>query len=130
MVLAHIDGEPAPVPVTVDRIFPMAALGGHTTTVKFALPQGTNARSGMYAEVSVPDSTSQASSALPVIPESALMWRGSLPAVYKVAEDGSVKLRLIRIGEQPSNGMISVVSGIKVGDRILAEPSSMPGAGR
>jgi len=121
-VQASLDGQAAPIPVRVDRIFPMADAGGHTTTVKFALPDGVPAHSGMYAEVMLPDPDGNAT-ALPTIPESAMVWRGSLPAVYKVEEDGSIKLRLIRVGEQAANGMFSVVSGIRAGDRILEDPS-------
>lgn len=126
---AQLDGEPVPVPVRVDRVFPMADAGGHTTTVKFALPLGIKAHSGMYAEVILPDPGGR-QSPLPVIPESAIVWRGSLPAVFKVEEDGRIRLRLIRIDEQAGDGTFSVISGIKAGDRILAEPTSAARAGR
>jgi multidrug efflux pump subunit AcrA (membrane-fusion protein) len=124
-VQARIDGEPGLVPVTVDRIFPMAEAGGHTTTVKFALPPGLNVRSGTYAEVIVPDPASR-SLPLPVVPGSAVVWRGSLPAVYKVTPDGRIKLRLIRVDEQSPDGSYSVISGIKTGDRILVDPTATP----
>ena len=107
----------------------MAGAGGHTTTVKFALPQGIRTHSGLYAEVLLPD-PGGSRTALPSIPESAVVWRGSLPAVFKVEEDGSVKLRLIRVDEAPQNGIVNVVSGIKAGDRILADPSAGIGVGR
>ena len=122
-IQAHLDGDATPVPVSVDRIFPMADAGGHTTTAKFNLPQGTEAHSGMYAEIVLPDPSNRVSG-LPVVPESAIVWRGSLPAVFKVTDDGRVKLRLIRIDEYASNGVVSVISGIQAGDRILAEPSA------
>jgi multidrug efflux pump subunit AcrA (membrane-fusion protein) len=121
-VQAQLDGAPAAVPVRVDRIFPMADAGGHTTTVEFVLPPGIEAHSGMYAEVILPD-PHRRHSALPLIPESAIVWRGSLPAVFRVEEDGSLKLRLIRVDEQAANGMVSVISGIAAGDTILAEPA-------
>lgn len=121
-VQANLDGQSEPIPVRVDRIFPMADAGGHTTTVKFALSDGIQAHSGMYAEVMLPDPNSSVA-ALPRIPTSAVVWRGSLPAVYKVDQDGRVKLRLIRVDEQGSNGMVSVISGIRTGDRILQEPA-------
>jgi multidrug efflux pump subunit AcrA (membrane-fusion protein) len=121
-VQANLDGQSEPIPVRVDRIFPMADAGGHTTTVKFALPEGIQAHSGMYAEVMLPDPNSGVA-ALPRIPKSAVVWRGSLPAVYKVDQDGRIKLRLIRVDEQGSNGMVSVISGIRTGDRILQEPA-------
>ncbi len=126
---AQLDGEQVPVPVWVDRIFPMADAGGHTTTVKFALPEGIRAHSGMYAEVMLPDPGGR-NSPLPVVPESAVVWRGSLPAVFKVEDDGRIKLRLIRIDEQAADGTFSVISGIKAGDRILAEPTSAARAGK
>jgi len=121
-VQANLDGQSEPIPVRVDRIFPMADAGGHTTTVKFSLSDGIQAHSGMYAEVMLPDPNSSVA-ALPRIPTSAVVWRGSLPAVYKVDQDGRVKLRLIRVDEQGSNGMVSVISGIRTGDRILQEPA-------
>jgi len=122
-LLAELDGQAEPVPVWVDRIFPMAAAGGHTTTVKFWLPQGVQAHSGMYAEVMLADPEGNGE-ALPQIPESAMVWRGSLPAVFKVEPDGRIKLRLIRVDEEAENGMVRVVSGIRNGDRILADPAS------
>ena len=121
-IQARLDGTAQPVDVVVDRIFPMADAGGHTTTAKFDLPQGIEAHSGMYAEIILPDPDNRAS-ALPVVPESAIVWRGSMPAVFQVADDGRLKLRLIRIDELPSNGVVSVISGISVGDRILARPA-------
>ncbi|MCB1734260.1 MAG: efflux RND transporter periplasmic adaptor subunit [Gammaproteobacteria bacterium] len=120
---AKLDNDAAPVDVEVDRVFPMADPGGHTTTVKFNLPVGTLAHSGQYAEVLIPDPSKQAS-AYPGIPKSSILWRGSLPAVFLVDDAGELKLRLIRVGETSANGVVSVISGIKVGDKILANPSA------
>jgi hypothetical protein len=83
----------------------------------------------MYAEIILPDPSSRVSG-LPVIPESAIVWRGSLPAVFQVVDDGRVRLRLIRIDEYASNGAVSVISGIRTGDKILAEPPSNSRAAR
>jgi multidrug efflux pump subunit AcrA (membrane-fusion protein) len=121
MAQAQLDGEKNLVPVVVDRIFPMTDAGGHTTTVKFSLPAGIKAHSGMYAEIILPDPGSY--SALPIIPETAIVWRGSLPAVFQIRENGTLRLRLIRVDEIPLNGMVSVISGIRAGDRILAKPT-------
>jgi RND family efflux transporter MFP subunit len=127
-VQAKLDNDSAPIDVAVDRVFPMADPGGHTTTVKFNLPDGVEAHSGMYAEVMIPDPAKK-TAAHPVIPKSAILWRGSLPAVFLVGDDGTLKLRLIRIGDRTPDGMVSVISGIKVGDRILANPSAGTRAG-
>lgn len=122
-VRAKLDNDLAPIDVELDRIFPMADAGGHTTTVKFNLPDGTDAHSGMYAEVLIPDPAKKTVES-PVIPSSAILWRGSLPAVFLVDEAGNLKLRLIRIGDRTPDGMVSVISGIKAGDRILANPGA------
>lgn len=123
-IKAKLDGYNEQINVAVDRIFPMAAAGGHTTTVKFTLPRTIVAHSGMYAEIILPDPANKLA-ALPVIPYSAIVWRGSLPAVFLVTDDGKHRLRLIRVDEQMTDGYVSVISGIRVGDRILAQPSTM-----
>jgi multidrug efflux pump subunit AcrA (membrane-fusion protein) len=127
-VQAKLDNDQAPIDVPLDRIFPMADPGGHTTTVKFNLPEGVDAHSGMYAEVLIPDPQKKVA-AHPAIPGSAILWRGSLPAVFLVDEDGSLRLRLIRIGDRTPDGRVSVISGIKAGDRLLANPSAGTRAG-
>ncbi len=121
------DGEL--VAVTVSRVFPMANTGGHTTTVKFALPAGTSARAGMYAEVLIPSAT-KTSSALPSIPESAITWRGSLPGVFVVSDDRThLKMKTLRLGSSGANGMVSVLSGIKVGDQLIKTPTGSTRSG-
>jgi multidrug efflux pump subunit AcrA (membrane-fusion protein) len=120
---ARLDGSNKLIPVTISRIYPSADAAGHTTTVKFSLDDSSLARSGMYAEVMIPDPAKKGISS-PVVPETAILWRGSLPAVYKLDESGMIKLRLIRIGERTAEGKVIVISGIRVGDKILAEPGA------
>ncbi|MBF0264240.1 MAG: efflux RND transporter periplasmic adaptor subunit [Gammaproteobacteria bacterium] len=121
-LFAKIDGEHELVPISVDRVFPMADAGGHTTTVKFSLNKEVKVQTGMYTEVILPDPDSK-DIALPQIPQTAIIWRGSLPAVYKVDAEGNHRLRLIRVDEMASNGMVRVISGINVGDEILIRPN-------
>ena len=121
---ARLDGTDQLTPVTVSRIYPSADAGGHTTTVEFALIDSSQARSGMYAEVMIPDPAKKGASS-PVVPETAILWRGSLPAVYKIDDEtGAIKLRLIRIGERTGDGKVVVISGISAGDKILAQPGA------
>jgi RND family efflux transporter MFP subunit len=121
-VSARLDQGAQPVPVKVDRIFPMANQGGHTTTVKFELPAGSDARAGMYAEVAIPASLDK-TKPLAVIPNSAISWRGSLPAVFAISDDNtSLKMRTLRLGKPSGKDMVSVITGISIGDRILKEP--------
>lgn len=120
MIHAEIDVGNRRVPVRVAQIFPMADPQRHTVKVKFDLPQGV-AEPGMYAKVLVPDFAAPAR-ANPVIPASAIRYNGSLPAVYVLDERGTPQLRLVRVGEPVPGGLITVLSGLRPGERILADP--------
>jgi len=117
---AELDVGARVVPVRVAQIYPMADAQRHTVKVKFDLPQGVSAP-GMYAKVKVPDFSTPAQS-YPVIPLSAVRYNGSLPGVYVEGAEGSPELRLIRVGEQLEDGFVSILSGIRVGERILRNP--------
>jgi RND family efflux transporter MFP subunit len=112
--------DDAGVPVRVAQIFPMADPQRHTVKVKFDLPQGVS-EPGMYAKVLVPDFNAPARSN-PVIPTSAIRYNGSLPGVYVLDEQGNPQLRLVRLGEPVPGGLMTVLSGLRPGERILADP--------
>ncbi len=110
------------VPVRVAQIFPMADPQRHTVRVKFDLPQGVS-EPGMYAKVLVPDFNAPAR-VNPVVPRSAIRFNGSLPGVYVLDEQGNPELRLIRVGEPRPDGMVTVLSGLRPGERILDNPGA------
>jgi multidrug efflux pump subunit AcrA (membrane-fusion protein) len=120
MIHAELDVNHRRVPVRVAQIFPMADPQRHTVKVKFDLPQGVS-EPGMYAKVLVPDFNAPARSN-PVIPVSAIRYNGSLPGVYVLDEQGNAELRLVRVGEPVPGGLITVLSGLRPGERILADP--------
>lgn len=106
----------------VAQIYPVADTNRHTVKVKFDLPDGVPGGPGMYAEVMVPDSSVPVQN-LPVIPNSAVIWRGSLPAVYIVNHENENELRLIRLGEAIDKWNVAVLSGLRAGERVFAQPS-------
>jgi len=119
---ARFDDYPDPVDVRVAQIYPMADARRHTIKVKFDIPQNVT-QPGMYAKVMVPDtSEAAAQSRLPVIPTTAIRYRGSLPVVYVQGEDGGAELRLIREGKRLDNGMTTVLSGLAPGDKVFSDP--------
>ncbi len=119
---AIFDDYPEPVDVRVAQIYPMADAKRHTIKVKFDIPQGIS-QPGMYAKILIPDtSQAAASGSLPVVPETAIRYRGSLPVVYVQNEEGKPELRLIREGRRLGNGMVTVLSGLAPGDRVYANP--------
>ena len=113
-------GDAGSLPVRVAQIFPMADPQRHTVKVKFDLPQGAS-EPGMYAKVLVPDFNAPAR-VNPVIPRGAIRFNGSLPGVYVLDENGNPQLRLIRVGEPTPGGGVTVLSGLRAGERILANP--------
>ncbi|MGD2075516.1 MAG: efflux RND transporter periplasmic adaptor subunit [Gammaproteobacteria bacterium] len=121
LIPARIDVGNIRVDVRVAQIFPSADPMRHTVTVKFDLPVNVPGGPGMYAEVMVPD-ISAGVSAVPVIPDSAVVWRGSLPAVYVATEDNRAELRLVRLGDYVGANEVAVLSGLEVGERIYVAP--------
>ena len=122
VVPAVLDVGNTRISARVAQIYPMADTRRHTVTVKFDLPEGIPGGPGMYAEVMIPDVNAPVN-VLPVIPNSAVVWRGSLPAVFVLNEKNKSELRLLRLGETVDNSNVSVLSGIRAGERIYAQPS-------
>jgi multidrug efflux pump subunit AcrA (membrane-fusion protein) len=121
MIPVKIDVGNVRVDGRVAQIFPTADPVRHTVTVKIDLPVGVPGGPGMYAEVMVPEEASSTQE-VPVIPDTAVLWRGSLPAVYVATGDNRKELRLIRLGDYVSGNQVAVLSGLKVGERIYVVP--------
>jgi multidrug efflux pump subunit AcrA (membrane-fusion protein) len=121
LIPARLDVGNVRVDVRVAQIFPSADPVRHTVTVKFDLPVNVPGGPGMYAEVMVPDISTGVSS-VPVIPDSAVLWRGSLPAVYVATDDDKAELRLIRLGDYVGSHEVAVLSGLQIGERIYVSP--------
>ena len=118
-----------PTVAKVTQIYPIADPSRHTVIVKFDLPVGISAAPGMYAEIFLPDTTPGGNSVI-TIPKTALIPGRSLPTVLVVDEElKSSSLRLIRVGVAQSGGLISVVSGLKVGERIINNPPAGASSG-
>ncbi len=128
MVPVILDVGNTRIQARVAQIYPVADNNRHTVTVKFDLPDGVPGGPGMYAEVMVPDPSIPVQN-LPVIPNSAVIWRGSLPAVFVVNYQNEKELRLLRLGEAIDQWTVAVLSGLRAGERIFAQPSPGMSAG-
>ncbi|SIN68286.1 RND family efflux transporter, MFP subunit [Sulfurivirga caldicuralii] len=111
-----------PINVRVAQIFPVADDKQHTVKVKFDIPLGARAAPGMYAEVYLPNPQSN-NLKFPVVPESAIVRRGSLPAVYVVdPKTGEVHMKIVRLSQQGKNGYHLVLSGLRAGEKVILDP--------
>ncbi len=110
------------VDAKLSQIYPIADNVKHSVKVKFDLPAGVPVLSGAYAEVEIFETDSGVLT--PVIPEIAIMWRSSLPSVFVINSlTNKTELRFVRLGEQVSKNKKSVLSGLKIGERIVSNPN-------
>jgi multidrug efflux pump subunit AcrA (membrane-fusion protein) len=120
IVPARLDVGNVSVQARVATIFPIADPDRHTVTVKLDLPTGAPGGAGMYAEVMIRDINAQVRE-LPVVPKSALVWRGSLPGLYVLNEQNKRELRLVRTGDDVGAEGIAILSGLRAGERVFVD---------
>jgi RND family efflux transporter MFP subunit len=105
----------------VSRIHPVADPRQNTVRVELTLPADSGATPGQYVEIRVPDDTARMPAQL-TIPQSAIITKGGLPLVYAVDDEGKARLRVVRLGNAPTDDTRIVLSGVNVGDRLVDEP--------
>ena len=121
VVPAKLDVGDTYIDVRVAQIFPTADSQRHTVVVKFDLPAGVPGGPGMYAEVMIPDVNTPIED-MPVIPTSAIIRRGSLPAIFILNRENRAEMRLIRLGDEVDNKHVAVLSGVIPGEQIFVSP--------
>ena len=121
IVPAKLDVGDTYIDVRVAQIFPTADSQRHTVVVKFDLPSGVPGGPGMYAEVMIPDVNTPIED-MPVIPSSAILRRGSLPAIFVLNNENKAEMRLVRLGDEVDHENVSVLSGVLPGEQIFASP--------
>lgn len=126
VVPARLDVGNTQVNARVAQISPKADHTQHTITVKFDLPEGVPGGPGMYAEVMIPDINAP-TRALPVVPKSAIIKRGSLPSVRVLDENDVPKMRLVRTGIELDANHVIILSGLKPGERVLTSSDDSAG---
>jgi multidrug efflux pump subunit AcrA (membrane-fusion protein) len=114
-----IDTIPTPIVAKLAQIYPIADNNKHSIKIKLNLPENTPILPGIYAELEL---TSKSGKKPPIIPHSAVLWRSSLPSVFVVNKYNKTELRFIRTGQMIDNNNIEVLSGLKIGQRIVANP--------
>ncbi len=117
-------GSDRDIDVRVAQIFPVADPKQHTVKIKLDLPVGSAAAPGMYATVSILNSSSRGQS-FPAVPVGAVVKRGSLPVVFVVnAKTQEVEMKIVRLGKALPNGKRVVLSGVNNGEKIITNPPS------
>ena len=126
-----------PVPVVIDslgnrtltgkvvQIVPAADPASRSFTVKIELPSNSQVRSGLFGRARFPRGERQSI----LVPQTALLHRGQLDAVYLLGPDNIASLRYVTLGK-PAADSVEILSGIASGDRIVLQPADRGLAGK
>jgi len=109
----------------VVQIVPAADPASRTFIVKIELPSNPQVRSGLFGRARFPRGERESI----LVPQTALLHRGQLDAVYVVGKDEIASLRYVTLGK-PSASDIEVLSGLESGERIVAQPGERELSGK
>lgn len=104
------------------QIYPIADNAKHSVKVKLDLPANVPVLPGAYSEVEIFETDSGVLT--PIVPEAAIIWRSSLPSVFVISPlTNKTELRFVRLGEQVGSDKKSILSGLKIGEKIVTNPN-------
>lgn len=103
----------------VVQILPSADDSSRTFLVKVELPKDASLRAGLFGRARFATGARDGIS----VPQSAIVQRGSMQAVYAVGPDQVASLRYVTLGQSSQNGF-EVLSGLENGDRIVVAPAN------
>ncbi|MGB8772337.1 MAG: efflux RND transporter periplasmic adaptor subunit [Candidatus Korobacteraceae bacterium] len=109
----------------VVQIVPAADPASRTFTVKIDLPPNPQIRSGLFGRARFPRGQRESV----VIPQTAVVHRGQLQAVYVVGKDRLASLRYVTLGT-PSAQQVEVLSGLEAGDQVVEQPGDRELSGK
>jgi RND family efflux transporter MFP subunit len=103
----------------VVQILPAADPASRTFLVKVELPRNPAIRSGLFGRARFPSGNRDTLA----VPQTALVQRGSMQAVYVLGTDQIASLRYVTLG-RPDNKTVEVLSGLDNGERIVVSPGA------
>lgn len=116
VVIPALDKEVLAQAVTVQ---PAADPRTHTLQVRLELPSSLQGvLPGMFARALFPVGRARGLT----IPQSAVLRRSEVTAVYVVAPEGSLRLRQVRLGLPIGDGRVEVLAGLAAGERVALDP--------
>jgi HlyD family secretion protein len=103
----HFEGKIRLIGATVD---PQTRIG----MVYIALPEDSALKPGMFVHGQIQTGTS---ANVLQVPEEAIVYKDSKPAVFVVGAGNRAKLRMVETGTRV-NGVVEIVSGVSAGERV------------
>ena len=103
------------------RVFPYADPSTHTFRARLRLAEGQHGiYPGMWVKVRFLIGEEQAL----LVPQSAVVQRSELTAVYVLGEDGVPRLRQVRLGREQADGRVAILAGLDDGEVVVTDPEA------
>lgn len=100
------------------RIFPYAEASTHTFRARLRLPEGQHGiYPGMWVKVRFLTGEEEAL----LVPASAVVRRSELTGVYVLRDDGTPRLRQVRLGRELPDGRVTVLAGLEPGEAVVVD---------
>lgn len=99
-------------------VIPVADTRAHTTRVRLDLPQAAGLMPGQYARAAIVVGHARALA----VPDSAVLRRSEVTAVYVIDANERAQLRQVRLGEPTGDGWVEVLAGLNAGERVATDP--------
>ncbi|SBT03145.1 Efflux transporter, RND family, MFP subunit [Candidatus Accumulibacter aalborgensis] len=100
-------------------LLPTADAATHVSPVRVSLPAGiSDIVPGMHARVHFVIGRASKMT----VPQTAIVRRGELAVVYVQAEQGTLSLRQLRLGEPVGINEVEVLAGLRAGERVVLDP--------
>lgn len=116
-VNVQIDAMPGKsIPGKVAMVVPASDVRTHSFVVKVDVPAAKGLITGMYGKAFFPTGKREAIT----VPKSAVVDMSGISGVYVVSDEGNAVFQMIQLGEAIGND-IEVVSGLRKGDRVIAD---------
>lgn len=98
----------------IEEIVPAASTGSRSFLIKTRLNYNENLLLGMYARILIPAGEQTTLN----IPNNKIAHVGQLDFVWLLVDD-KIQRRFIRLGKTDKDNMVTVISGLNVGDKVL-----------
>lgn len=118
----YIDALQCEVESTIDEIVPQADAPSRSFLVKASVPRSDELFEGMFGRLRIPAGQRRHL----CLATDAIRKIGQLEFVEVVTPDGLIERRFIKTGRPGMPGRVEVLSGLKVGERVVLHPPADP----
>jgi RND family efflux transporter MFP subunit len=118
----YIDALEREVESTIDEIVPQADAPSRSFLVKASIPRSDDLFEGMFGRLRIPAGQRRHL----CLATDAIHKVGQLEFVEVVTSDEQIERRFIKTGRLGMPGRIEVLSGLRVGERVVIKPSADP----